>query len=446
MARRFSSRKAANQPQYLMRPIAGLKPCPTNPKIHDENQIAALARSITTFGLNSPLIAKPDGELIAGHARLEAAKRLGLSEVPVVVIDHLTPEQVRAYRIADNRLAEIGAGWSMDLLKIEVASILEIDAGFDLGLTGFELADLNLSLDVTDSKEEPAEPAVPEVEAFVVTRFGDVWEIGDHRLICGDATKPEAYAQLFGRERAAMVIADAPYNVPIEGHVSGLGKAKHREFVQGSGELSPAEFQQFLTRYMMQCARFARSGALHYHFMDWRGLPALLAAGQIAYDEYKQLCVWVKSQGGMGSHYRSQHELIAVFKHGKAPHTNNVMLGKHGRNRTTVWSYAGMNTFGHEGDEALALHPTVKPIAMIRDAILDASNRDQIVLDPFGGSGTTLLAADLVKRRARLIELDPRYCDVIVRRAERTLGLSATLMGTSRTFAEMAVERETPNG
>ncbi len=261
-------------------------------------------------------------------------------------------------------------------------------------------------------------------------------------MICGDATLAETYAALLGRERPAMMIGDPPFNVPISGHVSGLGKQKHREFVAASGEMSEAEFRKFLLAFMVQCARYCRTGALHYIFMDWRSLPTLLAAGQIAYDEYKNLCVWAKTNGGMGSLYRSQHELIAVYKHGKSPHINNVELGKHGRYRSNIWSYAGMNSFGAHRDETLAMHPTVKPIALVRDAILDASNRDDLVLDPFGGSGTTLLAADAVRRRSRLIEFDPLYCDVIVRRAEQALGLTATLAATGESFADVASARE----
>lgn len=239
-----------------------------------------------------------------------------------------------------------------------------------------------------------------------------------------------------------MVFTDPPYNVPIQGHVSGKGKTRHREFVVASGEMTEAEFRQFLLGFMTLAARFSRDGSLHYLCMDWRHLADLLAAGSVAYDEYKNLCVWTKSQGGMGSMYRSQHELIAVFKYGRAPHVNNVELGKNGRNRTNVWPYAGMNSFSAERTEALSLHPTVKPIALVRDAILDASARDDIILDPFGGSGTTLLAADAVRRRARLIELDPRYCDVIIMRAQTALGVSATLAATGGSFAEVSQARE----
>nr|WP_269142338.1 DNA methyltransferase [Sphingomonas sp. IC-11] len=391
-------------------------------------------------------MADADGEIIAGHARYEAALRLGLKQVPVIVLDHLSEAAKRAYRIADNRLAEVGTRWSVELLRLEVDTIMELDAGFDISLTGFEAAELDIRFDAVDSKKEQADPPVPEVQASAVTKLGDIWQIGDHRLICGDATLRETYTALLGRERVAMMIGDPPYNVKINGHVSGKGKNKHREFVVASGEMSDAEFRQFLLAFMAQCAAFSKAGALHYVCMDWLHLPQLLSAGSVAYDEYKNLCVWTKSQGGMGSLYRSQHELVAVFKHGTAPHINNIELGKHGRNRTNVWAYAGMNSFGKERDVNLALHPTVKPLIMIRDAILDASNREDLVLDPFGGSGTTLLAADAVNRRARLIELDPLYRDVIVRRAEQALGVVATLAGSGHSFAEVAADRAVSHG
>ena len=423
-----------------------LHPCPTNAKVHSDVQIRALCRSLQAHGFVNPILVDQAGEIIAGHGRYEAARRLGLEQVPVIVLGHLTEAAKRAYRIADNKLAEVGVRWSVEMLRFEVGTIMELDSGFDISLTGFEAADLDIRFDAAHAKEELAHPVVPEVQADAVTRPGDVWRIGDHRLICGDATLSETYTALLGRERAAMMIGDPPYNLKINGHVSGKGKNKHREFVAGSGEMSDAEFQQFLLAFMTQCARFSRPGALHYVFMDWPHLPHLLTTGSVAYDEYKNLYVWTKSQGGMGSLYRSQHELVAVFKHGTAPHINNVELGRHGRNRTNVWAYAGMNSFGKDRDANLALHPTVKPLVMIRDAILDASNREDLVLDPFGGSGTTLLAADAVRRRARLIELDPLYCDVIVRRVEQALGVTATLDGSDQSFAEIAADREVSRG
>jgi DNA modification methylase len=423
--------------------LSDLKPCPTNAKTHSPAQIKLLARSIAVNGFVNPMLVDEQGSIIAGHGRYEAARAAGLEAVPTIVLGHLTEVQKRAYRIADNRLAEVGTGWSMELLKLEVDGILELDPDFDLGLTGFDARELNLSFDATASVQPQPDPEIPPTQPQAVTRLGDIWQIGEHRLICGDATVADSYKHLLGRERAAMVLADAPYNVPISGHVSGNGKVKHREFVAASGEMTDAEFQQFLTAFMLCCARFSKPGSLHYLFMDWRGLAPLLAAGAVAYDEYKNLCVWSKTQGGMGSMYRSQHELVAIFKKGKQAHTNNIELGKNGRNRTNVWVYAGMNSFTSDRDATLALHPTPKPVALVRDAILDASNRHDIILDPFGGSGTTTLAADAARRRSRLIELDPLYCDVIIRRCQEAMGMEATLLSSGKTFASVAAERET---
>ncbi len=424
------------------RDVASLKPYENNPKTHNEVQIRALARSVAEHGFVNPVLIDAKGVIIAGYARAEAAKLAGLEQVPTITLAHLTSAQQRAYRIADNRLAEIGSAWSIDKLNLEVEAILELDTDFDLGITGFTARDLHLGLDVAVANTDSVEPEVPPVAAIAVSQLDDLWRIGEHALLCGDALKDESYTTLLDRERVDMMFSDPPYNVPIQGHVSGKGKTKHREFVAASGEMDPAEFHQFLLQYLRQAVRVSKPGSLHYACMDWRHIAALLCAGAVAFDELKNLCVWAKSQGGMGSLYRSQHELVAVFKKGGAAHTNNVELGKNGRNRSNVWSYAGMNSFSAERDEALTLHPTVKPLALVRDAILDASNRDDLVLDPFGGSGTTLLAADACRRRARLIELDPLYCDVIIRRAQKALGLAATLASTGQSFDAVTAERE----
>jgi DNA modification methylase len=427
------------------RPIATIKAYANNAKQHGPAQIKALARSITSFGFTSPVLLDETGELIAGHGRLEAAKLLGLQTVPSITIKGLSAKAKHLLRLADNRIAETNVSWSTELLRIEFDLIQTMEGDLDLDLSGFDTRELSLSFDTAASKAKPDEPPVPDVGEVAITRLGDVWVIGEHRLVCGDATESGAYLALLGREKADQVFSDPPYNVPIQGHVTGKGRAKHREFVAASGEMTTAEFRRFLTASLTQMARFSRSGSLHYIWIDWAHIADLLAAGEIAYDELKNLCVWTKSNAGMGSLYRSQHELVAVFKKGRAAHTNNVELGKHGRNRSNVWAYAGMNSFSAERDAALAIHPTVKPLALVRDAIIDASDREDVVLDPFGGSGTTLLAADAVRRRARLIELDPLYCDVIVRRAQQALGIRAVLQDSGMTFDE-AAGREVVHG
>lgn len=453
MSRRNATRLAMGHPgpnnkaelKVVDQSLAAVRPFPGNPKIHGKRQLAALSKSIMTMGFLNPILVDEKGEILAGHGRYEAARLAGLERVPTIEIAHLTPAQKKAYRIADNRLSEIDASWSMERLTQEVADILTLDADFDLGLTGFDADELELKLDVADGQENDGDDDdVPAPATHAVSALGDLWLIGEHRLLCGDALEEQSYRHLMDGDRAAMVFADSPYNVPINGHVSGLGKHRHREFLQGAGEMSEAAFQQFLLRFMLHCGRYARKGALHYLCMDWRHIGLLLNAGGVAYDDLVNLCVWVKSNGGMGSLYRSQHELVAVFKHGKGPHRNNVMLGASGRNRTNVWNYAGMNSPSAERDEALAMHSTVKPLALVLDAILDVTARGDIVLDPFGGSGTTLIAADKCGRVARLIELDPLYCDVILGRAARALCVAPRLADTGETMAEVAARRGVP--
>ena len=224
-----------------------------------------------------------------------------------------------------------------------------------------------------------------------------------------------------------MLFTDPPYNVPIAGHVSGLGKTVHREFAEASGEMTKDEFVAFLTETLGTAAAQLRDGAIAYVCMDWRHMGELLTAGGATFDELKNLCVWNKTNGGMGTFYRSKHELVFAFKKGTAPHINNFSLGEGGRYRTNVWDYAGISSIGQNRSEDLAMHPTVKPVAMIADAMRDCSNRSGLVLDVFGGSGSTLIAAEDCGRKARLLELDPVYCDTIIERWEQLTGRKALL-------------------
>ncbi len=424
-------------------PPSALRPYARNARTHSPKQIAQIAASIREFGFNNPVLIDRHAEIIAGHGRVEAARKLGLDTVPCVRLEHLTEAQKRAYILADNRLAE-KAGWDREILAIELQHLTTIDVDFDVTLTGFEMGEVDLLLGAgqdTEAKADPAD-AVPEIAmGIAVTRPGEIWQIGRHRLICGDALAPETYAQLLAGERAQMVFTDPPYNVKIDGHVSGLGAAKHREFAFASGEMSEDEFTRFLARVFANLAGHAIDGAIHFVCMDWRHQGEVLAAARGTYAELKNLCVWAKSNGGMGSLYRSQHELVFIFKSGRAPHINNVELGKHGRYRTNVWQYAGANAFGATRDEDLAMHPTVKPVALVADAILDCSKRKGLVLDAFGGSGTTLVAAERTGRRGAAIEIDPAYCDVIVRRLAKVCGLAATLEATGQSFDEVAALR-----
>jgi DNA modification methylase len=402
-------------------PVDALKPYANNARSHSPAQIKQIARSIERFGFTNPVLADKNFGIIAGHGRVLAAKSLGYAQVPVLRVSHLSDTEKRAYILADNKLA-LNAGWDKETLAIELQGL--IDAEFDVQLTGFSIGEsdiiLNDAHEASLAASDEPEDAIPEPgESCPVTRPGDIWQLGRHRLICGDARNAEACAALLQGEKADMIFTDPPYNVPIDGHVSGLGAVKHREFAFASGEMSTEAFTTFLTVTLGQSATLCRDGAIAFVCMDWRHMGELLSAGHKVFTELKNLCVWNKTNGGMGTFYRSKYELVFVYKIGTAAHINTFGLGDGGRYRTNVWDYAGANTFRRERMEDLADHPTVKPVALVADAIRDVSKRGGIVLDPFGGSGTTLIAAEKTGRKARLIEVDPVYCDVIVRRLRR---------------------------
>jgi len=350
--------------------------------------------------------------------------------------------------IADNKLA-LNAGWDRDLLAVEMQTL--VDLGFEVELTGFSLAEVDLVLDAASDADPDAhdapEDVVPVGSGLPVSRMGDVWQLGRHRLLCGDARSSEAYAMLMAGGTADLVFTDPPYNVPIVGHVSGLGAVQHREFAFASGEMSADAFTGFLATTLGAMAGVCRPGAIAFVCMDWRHMRELLAAGDRVFAELKQLVVWNKSNGGMGSFYRSKHELVFVWKVAGGTHTNSFELGQTGRYRTNVWDYAGINAFGTARDHELAMHPTVKPVAMVADAIRDCSKRGDTVLDGFGGSGTTLIAAEKTGRVGRLIEYDPLYCDTVVRRWEALTGKAATDAQTGERFEDATARRigETPS-
>lgn len=422
--------------------VETLMPYGGNARTHSEKQISQIAASIGKFGFNNPILVDADNRIVAGHGRVEAARKLGLASVPTIRLDHLSDAERRAYVIADNRLAEL-AGWDRETLRIELQGLADLDLGFDIEITGFETAELDLLLDGVDgpADPDPADDIPPADTGPPITRPGDIWLMGEHRLSCGDARDDQVIQQLMAGESARMVFTDPPYNVKIDGHVGGSGSVKHREFAMAAGEMSHDQFTQFLTETLGHMAAATCDGAIHFVCMDWRHMVELLAAGNIVYDEFKNLIVWAKNNGGMGSFYRSRHELIFVFKKGQAAHINNFGLGETGRYRTNVWEYPGINSFGGVRDEELAMHPTVKPVALVADAIKDVSRRGNLVLDAFGGSGTTLIAAEKTGRKARLLELDPVYCDVICRRFADFTGKPAILAENNLPFDEVAAMR-----
>lgn len=428
-------------PQIVQMDASRLIPNPYNSRNHSPKQIRQIADSIREFGFTQPILINSEHGVVAGHGRLEAAKLIGLAKVPTLCLSHLTKAQLRAYGIADNRLSDLSS-FERTRLAQEISMILEDAPDFDLELTGFDTSSIELILDVGESEQRRSDQLAELDVGPPVTRLGDLWTIGQHQLLCGDATDAASYRALMGRARAQLVVTDPPYNQKINGHVSGKGGHKHREFVMASGEMTEGEFVRFLTRSLGCAAKASIDGSLHYVFMDAAHLYELQVAGRSIHGTPINMCVWDKSPGaGMGSLYRSQHELVLVFKQGTRPHINNVELGKHGRNRTTVWKYPGLNSFSKNRDELLALHSTVKNVDMIGDIILDASRRGGLVLDPFGGSGTTMIAAERAGRRSRLMELDLGYCDVIIRRFKKEIGTEAIdAEGRSFTARETQLE------
>lgn len=408
------------------RPIADLKPYKGNPRTHAPKQISQIADSLRRFGWTNPVLIDDEDSIVAGHGRVEAAKLLGLEAVPTIRLGALNEAEKRAYILADNRLAEL-AGWDEELLAFELQFLLDADINFEVEITGFDAADIDRILGGAEDATEPEAVPEPDPEAPVVSRPGDLWEIGRHRLLCGDARERTSYERLVAGETAQMVFTDPPYNVAIDGNVSGLGATRHRPFAMASGEMRPAEFTGFLRTVFRQLVAASRDGAIHYVCMDWRHLREMLDASDGVYAELKNLCIWAKTNAGMGSFYRSQHELVFVFKAGRGAHINNFGLGEKGRHRTNVWTYPGVNTFREGRLADLAAHPTVKPAAMIADAVLDCSTRGGVILDAFAGSGATLIAAERAGRRGRAIEIDPAYVDLCVRRLEAETGRRARL-------------------
>ncbi|MER8577650.1 site-specific DNA-methyltransferase [Mesorhizobium sp. M1423] len=399
-------------------PVRSLRLWAKNARTHSKKQLKQIGKSIRTFGFTNPVLIDAENTILAGHGRVEAAKLIGMSEVPCVRLEHMTPEQKRAYVLADNKLA-LNAGWDDELLAEELRGLLEID--FDVEVTGFAIAEIDSLVEglIPEEPGDPDDDIVPEIEGSIARcRPGDVFALGQHRLICGSALDASVVDALMDGQKAQMVFADPPYNVAIDGHVGGSGKTKHREFAMASGEMSASEFTSFLKTSMQNLADHTVDGSIHFICMDWRHMAEMLTAGEGVYSELKNLIVWVKDNGGMGTFYRSRHELIFAFKHGTAPHINSFELGQHGRYRTNVWQYRGVNTLKAGRMDELALHPTVKPVQMIADAIKDVSGRGDIVLDLFGGSGSTLIAAHKTGRNGYLCELDPIYCDRIIRRWE----------------------------
>jgi DNA modification methylase len=416
--------------------VSALTPDPRNPRRHTQIQISQIAFSIKRFGFNAPILVDEKNNVIVGHGRLLAAIKLGNDTVPVIRLACLSPAEARAYAIADNRLTE-NATWDEVLLGQVFTELAALDLDFSLEITGFSMGEIDLHIqNSTDLQTTDAAEALPLVSHNrVITKPGDIWAFDKHRIICGDATKPDTYDLLLKGTYASLIVGDFPYNLQIHGHVSGNGGQHHREFEMASGEMTRHEFTEFLSSVLKLLVDNSINGSIHFIFMDWRHLHELLDASVGKYSELKNICVWIKDRGGMGSLYRSQHELVLAFKKGRSPHRNNIQLGRYGRNRTNVWNYPNPNDFGRGEDRDLtSQHPTPKPVRLIADAIMDCSQRGDVVLDPFLGSGSTLIAAERVGRICYGIELDPAYVDLAVERWQRWTGDQAINEKTGLTF------------
>ena len=421
--------------------LKDLKPNPRNARTHSKRQIKLIADSLKTFGFVNPVVIDEDGMIVAGHGRVAAAKRIGMTEVPALRIEHLSDDEKRAYVLADNQLAA-RAGWDPDILAIELQHLIEIAVEFDVTATGFEMPQIDLLIERAKAPKREDEVQPIDRAGAAVTRRGDLWRLGPHGILCADALKMASYATLMGEELATIVFADPPYNVKIAGFVSQSPHLAHREFAMAVGEMTEDEFIAFLKSAMACARRFSAAGAVQFWCQDWRHQYELLSAARAAGLEQLNCCVWVKDNGGMGGLYRSRHEFIGVFKVPGAAHRNNVELGKHGRNRTNVWEYPCAATFSKSSEEGRLneLHPTVKPMGMIADALLDCSNRGDIVLDPFLGSGSTLMAAERTGRICRGVEIDPLYVDVAIRRWQRMSGERAIHAESGVDFATVELE------
>ena len=424
-----------NSLEILYKNPKELKANSNNSRIHSKKQIQQIAKSISCLGFNNPILLDKNDFIIAGHGRVTAAIELGLTSVPTICLEHMSKEQIRAYIIADNKLAE-EAGWDKEILKIELEYLMNLDPefNFDATVTGFDIPEIDLIInpesiedakkDLSDMKDEDFFEQVVNIPKRV--KSGELWQLGDHLLYCGDSLLEDNYIKLLGKDKAEVIFTDPPYNVKVKGNVTK--QKQHEEFKMASGELNKNEFIEFLKQAMNMQIKYSINGSIHYQCMDWRHVQEILIAAEKNYSSLKNICVWDKGTGGMGSLYRSQHEFIFVFKNGEKPHINNVELGVHGRYCTNIWKYKEMHASNPQAKTLVKLHPTVKPVAMIIDALLDCSSPSGIVLDSFGGSGLTLIAAERIKRRARVIELEPKYCDVILYRWENLTKKQAKLI------------------
>jgi DNA modification methylase len=428
-------------PHIVLRSPSSLRPNPRNARTHSKKQVRQIAASIRAAGFIGAVIIDENDVVLAGTGRLKACEQLGFGVVPTITVTGLSEAQKRAFALADNKIAE-NAGWDREILLKELGELgpLLEPLNLDLTLTGFEPAEIDaLYADLHSDRPDPAD-TVPTIEENVVTRTGDLWCLGPHMLLCGDARSRNDLDRLMAGSRARMAFLDPPYNVRVTDW-QGRGRVKYQEFAYAYGEMETSEYVAFLRETLANAARVSADGGLHFICIDWRHVVEMITAAKTVFGEMLNLAVWAKTNAGQGSFYRSQHELIGIFRVGHGKHRNNVELGRFGRNRSNLWTYAGVNSFGDKRMEHLAMHPTVKPVALIADAMRDCTIKGDIVLDCFAGSGSMLMAAEKVGRRGRGLEFEPRYVDVAIRRWEAHTKSEAVLHGDGRTFADIKAER-----
>lgn len=425
-------------------PLSKLASHPDNPRVHTKKQVNQIAESIKRFGFKIPVLVDVNNRIICGHGRVLACQQLGITDVPCIVADSISEHEIRAFMIADNKLTE-NAEWDMVKLAHNFEILSDVNLDFNLELTGFDYGDIE-GLFIGLEDDEAEEESLPELIERPISKSGDIWQLGKHKVICGDALLSASYSKLLGKKKADIIFTDPPYNLTPK-DIGKVCQQAHGAFKEASGEMSSAEFTNFLSKSFKHLTAYSKQGSIHYICMDWRHLKEIMNAGEHHYQELKNICVWAKDKAGMGSFYRSQHELVLVFKNGTKKHQNNFKLGEHGRNRSNVWDYPTARHLSkldgnQDGQEILKLHPTIKPVQMVEDALLDCSQRTQVVLDPYLGSGTTLIAAEKTKRICYGIEYEPKFVDLSIKRWEEWTGLEAIHKQTGKTYKELSLNKK----
>jgi len=428
-------------------PIEDLEP-PKNPvRKQNKKQLGRISKSIEAFGNVVPILISDNNEIIDGESRYLVAKAKGLKTIPCIRVDHLTDQKVSLLRISLNKIGETGE-WDPLALRLELTYQLEF--GADLSITGFEAPEIDNVLEIGGVNPDELDPLddisdIHKPQQNVVNRNGDLWWLGKNRVLCGNARNPDHLSRLVSDRPIALILTDPPFNLKISGHVR-TSNGKFPEFAEASGEMTTEEFAGFLTEALGSALVFVAEGGLIYCFMDWRHIDEIREAFRRLSLAQINLAVWVKPNGGMGSLYRSRQELIFIAKRKGEAHRNNVELGKHGRYRTNVWEFGGASGGTKSEEDDFSVHPTVKPVRLLQEAMLDVTVAGEFVLDPFLGSGSTLLAAERVERVCLGLEISPAYVDVTIARWEKMTGREAIHADTGLTFKEVQEQRDIESG